>query len=170
MSKMHTFDSNVQLEKIGKADAERDFHEKLVPAIKSRPDIFPSETLDKWYTVERYHIMGSRILSRSFHVETGVDHNSVGGGEFTEANTGSHSAMDVDRVEKLEEQEEDDSDDEDEDTSGITMVPMADLLNARYGCNNVSSRASILLHINNSVRLGYLMKILQPSRWSQQNP
>lgn len=81
--------------------------------------------------------MGSRILSRSFNVETETDENSVEGDEPSEPNTSLQSAMDVDDVEKPREQE-DDSEEEEEDTSGITMVPMADLLNARYGCNNVS--------------------------------
>lgn len=41
------------------------------------------------------------------------------------------------------ENDDDDSDDED-DPSDVAMVPMADMLNARYGCENVRSSISFL--------------------------
>lgn len=78
--------------------------------------------------------MGSRILSRSFNVET-VDINA--------AETGTEEAsdppsMDVDQDEVTEREEDsDDDDDEENNVSDVSMVPMADLLNARYGSENV---------------------------------
>ncbi|KAH7924236.1 SET domain-containing protein [Leucogyrophana mollusca] len=126
------------VDKIGREDAERDYHEKLLPAIESRPDLFPPDSVAQYYSLERYHIMGSRILSRSFQVERwdrqGDDHDE------SEANT---SAMDVDSAEfpdkgedaHTEEGEESD-DEEVDDPSDVAMVPMADLLNARYGSEN----------------------------------
>ncbi|KAG1725403.1 uncharacterized protein EDB91DRAFT_90561 [Suillus paluster] len=138
------------VDKIGRVEAERDYHEKLVPAIKTRPDLFPSNKIDTWYTLHRYHITGSRILSRSFHVERWegeVEQDSElvpeeDNNEDAHANTSIGSAMDVDDSgvddKGVDEAGNDsDSDDEDtEDTSNIAMVPMADLLNARYDSVN----------------------------------
>ena len=83
--------------------------------------------------------MGSRILSRSFNVEkwnTGEDE-----GEGPAENSRHRSEMDVDNQEATRndddaphsEVDEDDAD----DSSDIAMVPMADMLNARYGSENV---------------------------------
>jgi SET domain-containing protein 6 len=96
--------------------------------------------------------MGNLILSRSFTLDdqdedeeeeqeekdhaTGDEHQDIG-------NTSLGSAMDVDAPvsatnEHLEEEESDDGDD-DEETNAleIAMVPLADILNARYQCENV---------------------------------
>lgn len=98
--------------------------------------------------------MGSRILSRSFHVEEWKEHNSDGEDEDDDdhkeeenhepedrPDPQSDDKMTVDGDEpaepSLEHDEEEDSDDEVEDTSDVTMVPMADMLNARNGCDNV---------------------------------
>lgn len=87
--------------------------------------------------------MGSRILSRSFNVEKWES------GEVEEenaaANTSRGSEMDVDALQETEgdepashhdEAEEEEGGDMD-DSSDIAMVPMADMLNARYGSENV---------------------------------
>lgn len=98
--------------------------------------------------------MGSRILSRSFHVERaeGEEEPSADNEGAGEGNTSfeSHkSAMSVDeedevpelmpaRGEEDREGSESDSEDEDEeDPADVAMVPMADMLNARYGSENV---------------------------------
>ncbi|KAG8967719.1 hypothetical protein FRC03_009412 [Tulasnella sp. 419] len=57
------------VEKIGKEEVEANYHEKLLPLLKKRSDIFPKQYLDSYYSLTSYHIQGSRILSRSFHVE-----------------------------------------------------------------------------------------------------
>ncbi|KAH7912417.1 hypothetical protein BJ138DRAFT_1083668 [Hygrophoropsis aurantiaca] len=126
------------VDKIGRPDAERDYYEKLIPAIKTRPDLFPPDSIAHLYSLERYHIMGSRILSRSFHVEK-WDGQSNDEDE-SEANT---SAMDVDAADSPDkgdhnEPEDDGGSDEDDadDPADVAMVPMADLLNARYGSEN----------------------------------
>ena len=107
--------------------------------MQSRPDLFPSGTLESLYSLEAYHMMGSRILSRSFHVEKWDDQD--------EERDGDSSAMDIDQNEEdgggedaqIEDGDEDTSDDEDtEDPADVAMVPVADLLNARYGASNVS--------------------------------
>lgn len=110
--------------------------------MKSRPDLFLPDHLEKWYTLDRYHIMGSRILSRSFQVEQ--CNTSTNDEEDDEA---AQADMDVDPI--LAEDEEGlrdeagreadgNSDDGDcEDPGDVAMVPMADMLNARFGCNNV---------------------------------
>ena len=83
------------------------------------------------YTLEQYHIMGSRILSRSFDVERweGEDDTNEA------ANTSSGSAMDVDTPDQ---EREGTPEVEEADLVDVSMVPMADLLNARFGSENVS--------------------------------
>ncbi len=86
--------------------------------------------------------MGSRILSRSFRVEAQprVD------GSRTRAQAHEDAEMDLDNssslthgnddTEDIEDDVESDDDDGD-DPANVAMVPMADMLNARYGCANV---------------------------------
>ncbi|KAJ7121334.1 SET domain-containing protein [Mycena crocata] len=130
--------------KLGKADAERDFTEKLLPMVQSRPDLFPPETIPVYYTLEIYHVMGSRILSRSFDVKKeGEEEGEDDAEEEGPANTSLGSAMDVDAPGHEAESAHGDSDteeegaeDDDEEPSGVSMVPIADMLNARYGSEN----------------------------------
>lgn len=93
--------------------------------------------------------MGSRILSRSFNVEKWVldeeEEEDVSGA----ADVSMGSAMDVDLpdgasappthssrgTDDLEHEEGEEQ--EQEDSSDIAMVPMADILNARYRSENV---------------------------------
>ena len=87
--------------------------------------------------------MGSRILSRSFRVERDGSGDDADGHE-TDSN---EPAMDVDADNTNNEagmtageedsQSGDSEDDEEEDSSDVSMVPMADMLNARYGSENV---------------------------------
>lgn len=104
--------------------------------------------------------MGSRILSRSFHVEKweGCDHED---NEDEEQDSGSGAAMDVDCADEtpdgeaeqdpaqiLETSVDDDDDEEDEDAedpADVAMVPMADMLNARFESENV--RCDDLFHL-----------------------
>lgn len=115
--------------------------------------------------------MGSRILSRSFRVEPwgkeeGEEDDEEEDG--AEANTSTDNAMDVDELverrhpEKgqLEPEEaSDEEDDEIEDTADIAMVPMADMLNARFESENVgftyifTAFCITLLHSYNSTLL-----------------
>ncbi|KAI0633526.1 SET domain-containing protein [Trametes polyzona] len=146
------------VDKIGRDEAERDYHDKVVPAIKSRPDLFPEEKSSQYFSLERYHLMGSRILSRSFHVEQWKGEHAEDEVEDEEAdNAGDTSAMDVDPQEATEageqtaetappegsdgpevlEVEDDEDEDEDgEDPADVAMVPMADMLNARFESEN----------------------------------
>ncbi|KAF7305874.1 Ribosomal lysine N-methyltransferase 4 [Mycena chlorophos] len=125
------------VEKLGKADAEKDFSEK------SRPDIFPPATIPSFYTLEVYHIMGSRILSRSFDVEKD-ESESESEGEGDVGNTSSGSTMDVDEPHAPEQEDGEDSNSENGEDEGededdsivVSMVPLADMLNARYECEN----------------------------------
>ncbi|KAJ7646778.1 SET domain-containing protein [Roridomyces roridus] len=139
------------VEKLGKADAEQDFNQKLLPLVHSRPDIFPPEILPVYYTLEIYHIMGSRILSRSFDVEKDDDDQAEAEDEREErdleengapADTSLGSAMDVDGAQDEEAEphseaaDEHSEQEEDEESSSVSMVPIADMLNARYGSEN----------------------------------
>ncbi|KAJ7071925.1 SET domain-containing protein [Mycena amicta] len=137
------------VEKLGKTDAERDFTEKVLPLVQSRPDIFTPDTIASFYTLELYHIMGSRILSRSFDVEKDESEEE---NENEAGNTSLGSAMDVDEqggqpaAESIDahehEQEHDteaegaDDDDGEDDSVVVCMVPLADMLNAQYGSEN----------------------------------
>ncbi|KAH9920155.1 SET domain-containing protein [Fomitopsis serialis] len=139
------------VDKIGKEEAERDYAEKLIPAIQGRPELFPEGARQLHYSLERYHIMGSRILSRSFHVEpwSGDEEHD----EAAEDSDPEGQAMDVDQQEDTQgetaigdterppddtlEVDSADSDDEGaEDSAVVAMVPMADMLNARYESEN----------------------------------
>ncbi|KAJ7020004.1 SET-domain protein [Mycena alexandri] len=131
------------VEKLGKADAERDFREKLLRMVQSRPDIFPPDTIPIYYTLEIYHVMGSRILSRSFDVEKDDPEDETEGEEA--GNTSLGSAMDVDAPQEdaesvhsgdSEHADEDEDAEEEDESSGVSMVPLADMLNARYGSEN----------------------------------
>ncbi|KAI0368296.1 SET domain-containing protein [Pilatotrama ljubarskyi] len=151
------------VDKVGRDEAERDYHEKVVPAIESRPDLFPQDKRSTYFSLERYHLMGSRILSRSFHVEQWKGQQTEEDEEQDEDAAGHTSAMDVDppagccsngtcdahavsaeleegdepALEEVEVEADDEQDDEDrEDPADVAMVPMADMLNARFESEN----------------------------------
>ena len=75
--------------------------------------------------------MGSRILSRSFNVEPW---HSTTADAKNDDNDFEEGAADSPQNSDLPEQ----SDDEEEDPTCISMVPMADMLNARFRTENVS--------------------------------
>lgn len=87
--------------------------------------------------------MGSRILSRSFHVEewqsqdvtvASLDSERIGDG--MEVDTPTKDPVGEDRSVNSDSDSEDDEDVE--DPADVAMVPIADILNARYGSENVS--------------------------------
>ncbi|KAI6131503.1 SET domain-containing protein [Pisolithus croceorrhizus] len=154
------------VDKIGREDAERAYLETLLPAIEACPSLFPPSHLSRWYTLEAYHRAGSRILSRSFTVskwtsdddpdgptlgdgdDNANGHESEGESEGPKsndmdnhANASLGSAMDVDEPVtncevNLHLDDHDDTDDDEDDPSDVAMVPMADLLNARWRSEN----------------------------------
>ena len=139
-------------DKIGKDGAEADYRQKVLPILQARIDLFPPTEIDTFYSLERYHLMGSRILSRSFHVEEWEKPEDDGEGESAgedgmdvdEPATHDEAATNEGEIEVQEEIQEgnedgnDDDEDDDEDTDDVSMVPFADLLNARHSCDNVS--------------------------------
>ncbi|KAG5639450.1 hypothetical protein H0H81_001572 [Sphagnurus paluster] len=129
------------VEKLGREEAEQSYTEKMLPVIQSRPDLFPPEKIEH-YSLANYHLMGSRILSRSFNVEKWE--SEEGQSQPNESIDTREDGMDVDSSHSLEgdgnvddahHSEVEDEDDE-EDASDTAMVPMADMLNARYGSEN----------------------------------
>ncbi|KAF8554242.1 SET domain-containing protein [Imleria badia] len=147
------------IEKIGRDDAERAYSEQLVPAIKTSTTLFPPSHHGRWYTLDAYHRAGSRILSRSFTVTRWTDGDEVeedkaGDSEVVGSdadeiedphpNTSIESSMHIDDShphpslleDSREELDPDSEDDEEDDPSDVAMVPMADLLNARWGSEN----------------------------------
>ncbi|KZS98467.1 SET domain-containing protein [Sistotremastrum niveocremeum HHB9708] len=135
------------LEKIGKKEAEENYWNQLLPAVKSRPDLFDPAKISSYYSLERYHIMGSLILSRGFEVEQeeqpgdismGSDRmdTSMEGPPEPLKNSEDDDPADIDEGD-IAERETDDSDEEgEEEVLNVAMVPLADMLNARYGCGN----------------------------------
>ncbi|KAJ3519890.1 hypothetical protein NMY22_g12996 [Coprinellus aureogranulatus] len=135
------------VEKLGKEDAENEYRTKLIPAVESRADLFPPADHATYYSLETFHIMGSRILSRSFSVEKWQGN---GDPEEHEGDKSTDSAMDIDEHKAEDssqghegsddQEDENDSDEEEEqaDSSDTAMVPMADMLNARYEHANAS--------------------------------
>ncbi|KAJ7933792.1 SET domain-containing protein [Mycena leptocephala] len=143
------------VEKLGKADAGRDFTEKLLPIVQSRPDLFPAETIPIYYTLEIYHVMGSRILSRSFDVEKDDPEEDTEGNVGADTSLGSAMDVDVSQEEAesahdgdSEHAEEDEDTEEEEEPSGVSMVPLADMLNAQYGSENAK-----LFHEKDDLRM-----------------
>ncbi len=65
-------------DKIARDEAEADYHNKALPFIRSLTNVFldgvseeeREAELQQWYSLDTYHVMGSRILSRSFHVKS----------------------------------------------------------------------------------------------------
>ena len=98
------------LGKIGKEEAEKDFRSTVLPFIEANEAVFGPGARER-YTMELFHHMGSLVLSRSFHVEAG------------------------DEPEESDDEEEEEE--ERESIGDVAMVPMADLLNARSGSDNV---------------------------------
>lgn len=95
------------------------------------------------YAIERYHINGSRILSRSFHVEVWAADNDPSGPTSLQDNIdpeAEHGRLATDAMDEDGQQSTGSSDSEQngEDTADVSMTPLADLLNARHGCDNAS--------------------------------
>lgn len=129
--------STAILDKIGKEQAEKDYANKVVPILKSRMDLFGAEHPTPQFSLEAYHITGSRILSRSFQVEAQprVDgsYNPVLAHEDPEMGFDNSSTLRL-SDDDMEDIESDVASDDDDDPANVAMVPMADMLNARYGC------------------------------------
>lgn len=103
--------------------------------------------------------MGSRILSRSFQVEKwdpSADDKADGGEHQAEMDVGGDHANSAepdegeghnDNGEEEHGGGSDDEDDDDDDAGDVAMVPMADMLNARFGCNNVRHPVTQHFHV-----------------------
>ncbi|WFD01917.1 Ribosomal lysine N-methyltransferase 4 [Malassezia obtusa] len=144
------------VDKIGQADAERDYSECVLPYIQQYPRVFvgtegddAAESIQQYYNLEIYHRMGSSILSRSFHVKRDLKHAEADDADIHSVPAevsvqreipGEDEGEEV-QLEQVDEEDEEENDDEDEeeedeDVRDISMVPMADMLNARFGSEN----------------------------------
>ncbi|KAI9507469.1 SET domain-containing protein [Russula earlei] len=129
------------IERIGREQAENDYLNKVVPLLKNRTDYFGDEHANLHYSLEAYHIMGSRILSRSFQVEAwsatyNVDTSQTPPHEDPEMSLDKHSPQALDDNSSDEDEDKDSDDGENDDPANVAMVPLADMLNARYDCEN----------------------------------
>lgn len=147
-------------EKIGRDDADEDYRTVVRPYVAQYPQMFLAmapgdvgvdEEIERYYSAAMYHRMGSSILSRSFHVKRDLSHAEPDDADISSAPAEVTVVRNVPEEEKddegetaLEEQEiEVDDDDEaaeeaeEENVADISMVPMADMLNARFESENV---------------------------------
>ncbi|PWN41869.1 SET domain-containing protein [Ceraceosorus guamensis] len=125
-------------EKIGLAEAQLAYRTQLLPYIHAHPDLFVGSKasanarqveslISTYYSEELFHRMGSAVLSRSFHV------NLPGQGGLEEVG----EAEDGMEVEDDEDEDEEDGEGEgEENINDVCMVPMADMLNARFESDN----------------------------------
>lgn len=119
--------------------------------------MFDPSLLNQFFTLERYHINGSRILSRSFNVEESSPDDQDEETEDQEIHENSadmdlseepNGAIDAPLEDLVQEGDgESDNEEDDDDVEGVSMVPMADILNARQGCNNARLHLTRLLYI-----------------------
>ncbi|ORY22965.1 hypothetical protein BCR39DRAFT_487517, partial [Naematelia encephala] len=100
---------------IGREEADNDYRTILRPVLERHPELFPSSS--NHFTLEAYHMHGSRILSRSFTIPAIL--------------TGA-----LDNDDDDEDDDDDDDDDDEEDANEVAMIPMADMLNAVTGLDN----------------------------------
>lgn len=138
-------------------------------------DLFGAEHPTPQFSLEAYHIMGSRILSRSFQVEAQprVDgsYKSVLAHEDPEMGFENSSSL-PHGSDDMEDVESDVASDDDDDPANVAMVPMADMLNARYGCANVRlSRLRLPDLTNLPIRPGqaFLRKSRSPNGYDTVN-
>lgn len=141
--------------KVGKASAEETYTSKIIPLLAKYPDVFtpdPSATHRKiaHYSIDDFHVQGSRMLSRSFSVPKGdADLDMIGDVSMTSGADRAEEMPDVeDAVEadeaggddddESEDEEDEDADSEPEPEEEEVMVPVADILNAAFGLDNVS--------------------------------
>ncbi|GAA6025653.1 hypothetical protein JCM10207_008926 [Rhodosporidiobolus poonsookiae] len=96
------------LNKVGRDEADEEYTSTVVPFVQKHKDVFgnPDD-----YSLELFHLCGSWVLSRSFH----VDHKEE---------------------EENEEEDSDEEEEEREDVADVALVPFADLLNAKSGADN----------------------------------
>lgn len=114
------------VDKIARDEAGRDYADRALPCILSHREIFlsgvPTDNVEqeiaRWYSLEMYHVMGSRVLSRSFHVKArqrSLDGKAV---ELNDADEGDHSDVEV-----LEEEAEGDGTGQEQSTEDIASEP-----------------------------------------------
>jgi SET domain-containing protein 6 len=129
----------------------------IKPMIESRADLFPVPEGTSWednYGLGMYHRMGSLVLSRSFHVEASSSSEEDDPDEGHDVSMESahslapgsvenghsthliHGTLDQ-HSELGNEDEGEEEEEEREAVEDIAMVPLADLLNAKTGSENV---------------------------------
>ncbi|KAE8220352.1 hypothetical protein CF326_g8769 [Tilletia indica] len=122
--------------RVGRAEADETYNTLIRPYILSHPTIFlglpPTNDsaaqgeIEKYYSLAQFHLMGSRVLSRSFHVKDASKAEDGAANKKAEGEGNDDESDD----------EDDEDEDEPEDTADISMVPLADMLNARYASDN----------------------------------
>lgn len=110
-AELEDLQGSMVLGKIGKEEAEEEFETVLKPFVEEHESVLGPK---EGYTLEKFHWCGSLVLSRSFH---------------------------VDAKEEESDDEDEEEEEEKEDVADVAMVPMADLLNAKSGADNVSCGA-----------------------------
>jgi len=83
--------------------------------------------------------MGSLLLTRSFTIKSEISQAVENGESGLEGVNDADATMMEDGHDMSESMEVDDDDDEKEDEEEVVVLPLADMLNARYGHDNVCS-------------------------------
>ncbi|CAO1630170.1 unnamed protein product [Sympodiomycopsis kandeliae] len=133
--------------RIGREEADKEYYDRASMFIESHKRIFfgPSadnlkgkqltDLIDEHYSLENFHVQGSRILSRSFHVKK-EDQAEVKEGQVVGADDSRGGADEDHDEEDSDDDDEEEEEEEKEDTADISMVPMADMLNASFASEN----------------------------------
>src|SRR5271155_2982319 len=111
-----------------------------------------------------YHLMGSRVLSRSFTLskeeeeeeddhasENDVNNSSIGSAMVIDGPPSPHNATSA--GDSPEEDNEEEGEDKEEEDTEVVMVPLADILNARYHTENVQGTSGFAISLFISDRL-----------------
>ncbi|KAG0149390.1 hypothetical protein CROQUDRAFT_669256 [Cronartium quercuum f. sp. fusiforme G11] len=143
------FWSDEELKELQASTAEADYHQLVAPLIRQRSDLFPvpiSSTGKAWkwddfYGLEIYHCMGSLVLSRSFEVDVNPeneDETELDAEEFVDNKdeNGGDTSMTAASASSRPEEGDDQEEEETSNSEGVAMVPLADMLNAKSGCEN----------------------------------
>lgn len=162
-------------EKVGREDADTEYVFSVRKFVLSHAVIFLGpdaekkdqkaleKLVDQHYSLENFHIQGSRILSRSFHVKKEdqaevKDGQPVAAGETAEGEgEGDDEGQDSDSDSDSESNSDDEETEDKEDTADISMVPMADMLNASYASENARlfyHTSSLIMRATRDIKRG----------------
>ena len=93
--------------------------------------------------------MGSRVLSRSFTLSKEEEEDHENENDVDDSRLGSDMDIDLPRdgTSAYDSQEDSEEGGDDEEETEVVMIPLADILNARYNTENVQSTPGFVLFL-----------------------